>query len=188
MSTGYDKYYQQENLFGDPYPELIAFFKSIPLNSKVLDLGCGQGRDAIAIASLGFEVAGIDNSKVGIEQMNLIAQAKKLNLTGIVADIYAFDKYDDYDFILMDSMFHFAKNDKEKEVALIQKILRTIKNGSVVVICIQDSGNKLQILNETIDATGAYPRLTDKSFTYTFEDQESGHKSKTAYQMVAVEK
>ncbi|MCB0845307.1 MAG: methyltransferase domain-containing protein, partial [Bacteroidetes bacterium] len=81
MKVPYDKYYLTENLFGKPYPELIEFFSQNPQKGKVLDLGCGQGRDAIALARLGYSVTGIDNSKVGIEQMNQVAQTEKLNLS-----------------------------------------------------------------------------------------------------------
>jgi SAM-dependent methyltransferase len=87
----------------------------------VLDLGCGQGRDAIALARLGYSVAGIDNSKVGIEQVNQIGEIENLNLVGQVGDIYSFDRFADFDIVLLDSMFHFAKKDKEKEIGLIQK-------------------------------------------------------------------
>lgn len=48
MTVAYDKYYQTANLFGEPYLELIEFFSEYPMKGKVLDLGCGQGRDAIA--------------------------------------------------------------------------------------------------------------------------------------------
>lgn len=94
----YDKYYQTENLFGESYPELIEFFAEFPMKGKVLDLGCGQGRDAIALARLGYSVTGIDNSKVGIEQMNQTWQ---------VVDIYAFNRFSEFDIILLDSMFRF---------------------------------------------------------------------------------
>lgn len=30
MTVTYDKYYQTENLFGEPYPELIEFFAEYP--------------------------------------------------------------------------------------------------------------------------------------------------------------
>lgn len=66
MKVTYDNYYQTENLFGNPYTELLSFFKEYLEPGKVLDLGCGQGRNAAAIARLGFEVIGIDNSEVGI--------------------------------------------------------------------------------------------------------------------------
>ena len=70
MKVQYDKYYQTENLFGRPYPELIEFYSNIKKKGKLLDLGYGQGRDSIALAKLGFTVTGIDYSKVGIEQLN----------------------------------------------------------------------------------------------------------------------
>ena len=98
MKVKYDKYYRTENLFGEPYSELISFFMDYPKRGKLLDLGCGQGRDAIPLARLGYEVTGIDNSKVGIDQMNKLAQSENLNLRGIVADIYQYDNFSNFRF------------------------------------------------------------------------------------------
>lgn len=188
MAVAYDKYYQSENLFGEPYPELLDFFSNYPKKGKVLDLGCGQGRDAIALARLGYEVTGIDNSKVGIEQMNQVAKAESLNLVGEGGDIYTLDCYEDFDIVLLDSMFHFAKKDREKEVGLVQKIISKIRAGCLVAIFIQDTGHKVRILNQSIDFEVKRQRLVDKKFTYTFEDRESGHRSETGYRMIVVEK
>ncbi|WP_075350829.1 class I SAM-dependent methyltransferase [Algoriphagus marinus] len=188
MSIAYDKYYQTEDLFGKPYPELIAFFADYSKKGKVIDLGCGQGRDAIPLARMGYSVTGIDNSKVGIDQMNQVGQDENLNLVGQVGDIYAFDRFSEFDIILLDSMFHFAKKDRDKEIGLIQKIISQIKNGSLLVVCIQDTGDKVQFLNQAIDVEKQLKRLDDKKFKYTFEDKESGHKSETDYRMIIVEK
>lgn len=188
MTVTYDNYYQTENLFGKPYPELIEFFAEYPNKGKLLDLGCGQGRDAVALARLGYSVTGIDNSKVGVEQMNQIGQVENLNLVGQVDDIYAFDRFDEFDIILLDSMFHFAKKDKEKEIGLIKRIISNLRNGSLIVVCIQDTGDKVQILNKTIDFEKKRKRLTEKAFKYVYEDKESGHKSETDYRMIIVEK
>lgn len=188
MTVTYDKYYQTENLFGEPYPELIEFMSNYPKKGKVLDLGCGQGRDAIALARLGYSVTGIDNSKVGIEQMKQIGEIENLNLVGQVGDIYSFDRFADFDIVLLDSMFHFAKKDKEKEIGLIQKIVSDIRNGSLLVVCIQETGDKVQILNQLIDFEKEYSRLADNKFKYTFEDEESEHKSEMDYRMIAIKK
>ncbi|TFV92412.1 class I SAM-dependent methyltransferase [Algoriphagus kandeliae] len=188
MSASYDKYYQTQDLFGDPYPELIEFFAAYPKKGKVLDLGCGQGRDAIALARIGYSVIGIDQSKVGIDQMNRIAQSENLNLIGKVGDIYSFNQFVGFDIILLDSMFHFTKKDKGKEIELIKKITSLMKNGSLIVVCIQDTGNKVLSLNEAIDFEKQLTRLMDMKFSYSFEDKKSGHKSKTDYRMIAAEK
>ncbi len=188
MTLSYDKYYQTKNLFGAPYPELIEFLVAYPKKGKVLDLGCGQGRDAIALARLGYAVTGIDNSKVGIDQMNQIGQREDLTLVGQVGDIYSFDKFEDYDIILVDSMFHFAKKDREKEVGLVRKIVSTIKKGCVIAVCIQDTGHKVKTLQQAIDFYKPLKRLVDQKFKYTFEDDETGHKSETPYRMIVAEK
>ncbi len=188
MTSTYDSYYKSENLFGDPYPELIQFFTEYTERGKVLDLGCGQGRDAIALARLGYMVTGIDQSEVGIEQMNQIGRSEGLSLEGKVQDLYSFETFEDYDIILMDSMFHFAKKDKEKEVNLIKKIVTTVKKESLIVVFIQDIGNRVQILNDSLDFNGKLKRLADKKLVYVFEDKVNGHKSTTDYRMLAVEK
>jgi 2-polyprenyl-3-methyl-5-hydroxy-6-metoxy-1,4-benzoquinol methylase len=188
MAVSYDKYYQTENLFGEPYPELIEFMSDYLNKGILLDLGCGQGRDAIALARLGYSVTGIDNSKVGIDQMNEISEIENLNLDGQVGDIYSFDRFDEFDIVLLDSMFHFAKKDKKKEIGLIKRIVSDIKNGSLIVVCIQDTGDKVHILNQAIDHEKELSRLTDKKFTYTFVDSDSGHKSETDYRMIVIEK
>lgn len=58
----YDKYYETENLFGKPYAELIEFFNNYDHKGCLIDIGCGQGRDCIPLARLGYKVTGIDNS------------------------------------------------------------------------------------------------------------------------------
>jgi SAM-dependent methyltransferase len=188
MTVTYDKYYQTENLFGEPYPELIEFFAEYHKKGKVLDLGCGQGRDAIVIARLGYFVTGVDNSKVGIRQMNLIGQDENLNLVGQVCDMYTFEGFSEFDIILLDSMFHFTKKEREKEIGLIKRIISEIRIGSLVVICIQNTGDKVQLLNKAIDFEKRLKRLADKGFKYVFEDKDSGHKSETEYRMIIVEK
>jgi 2-polyprenyl-3-methyl-5-hydroxy-6-metoxy-1,4-benzoquinol methylase len=186
MKVIYDKYYETENFFGEPYPELIAFFSKYPKDGKILDLGCGQGRDSIPLARLKFDVTGIDNSKVGIEQMNQIAETENLKLNGIITDIFRLDNFYEYDYIVLDSMFHFAKNDRIKETEFIKKVISNIKKGCLVIFCIQDTGKKVEILKDIIELEEKVDLIENKKFKYVFE--ESGHKSESNYRMLVFKK
>jgi len=185
----YDKYYKTENLFGESYPELIDFFKQYEPKGKLIDLGCGQGRNSISLSKLGYEITGIDNSKVGIDQLNSISKKDRLNVTGLVGDIFTFDDYQVFDIVLLDSIFHFEKRDKKRETDLIDKIATRINVNSLICICIQDTGEKVRILKDTIDNSGIdYEVLNESALIYIYEDKETGHKSEIKYCMYIVKK
>ncbi|MEP2669377.1 MAG: class I SAM-dependent methyltransferase [Cyclobacteriaceae bacterium] len=188
MAVAYDKHYQTENLFGKPYPELISFFSKIPTRGILLDLGCGQGRDALPLARMGYEVTGIDYSTVGIRQMERIAKREGLKLTGIVRDIYEMKNFSNFDFILLDSMFHFRKPELKKESELIVRIIKTSTEGTIIVFCIQNSGKKIEIFNNTIKHLEFDERITELRLTYRYVDDESSTHSETEYKMIALRK
>lgn len=130
--TTYDQYYQELNYLGNPYPKLVKFFSEYEPKGKVLDLGCGQGRDSLCISRCGYDVIGIDISKVGIDQMNAIALEEDLSLKGIIADLYTYPISQEFDIVLLDSIVHFYKKDIEKETALMIRIAKELKIGGII--------------------------------------------------------
>lgn len=186
--VNYDDYYQSPSLFGDPYEALLTFYSGFPLRGTLLDVGCGQGRDALALAGMGFEVTGIDHSTVGIEQMLAEAQKAKLNLKGEILDIYQYQAFDAYDFILLDSMFHFGKKERDKEIEFLVRIMRTMRPDAIISICIADTGHKLKTLQTTIEQEVAFQTIQNEAFDYQFVDQESSHTSITPYKMLSLKK
>lgn len=188
MTLAYDRYYQTENLFGDPYPELIQFFTNYPKRGNLLDLGCGQGRNAIALAKLGYQVTGIDSSKTGIHQMNLIAQNLDLSLKGLTEDIHSFTHLKEYDFVLLDSMFHFTPKDKTKEIDFIKKLIDEVHKDCLITFCIPNKKNIITTLKELVDSEVQMSYILEKDFDYIFKDSESNHQSTTPYKMLVVQK
>lgn len=188
MGVEYDTYYQTENLFGDPYPELIDFYSNIESKGRLLDLGCGQGRDAIALARLGYEVIGLDYSQVGINQLNAIAQKDNLSLTGIVGDIYMYSDYSQIDFILLNSMFHFGKNERLKEQNLLKRIIDLSSPNTIITICIQNTGKKTEILQNTLSEIANLKTINRIDITFIYEDPDSDHRSTTPYEIISIQK
>jgi len=130
--ASYDKYYKEIKYFGSAYKEMLDFFEKYEDKGTLLDLGCGQGRDSLELAKLGYSVTGIDISSVGIKNMLSEAKKNKLNVVGLVEDIYSYKYIDQYNIVFLDSIFHFYKNDKEKESNFLIKILDEMKTGSVL--------------------------------------------------------
>lgn len=183
----YDALYRQPALFGEPYPELIRFFREDPSRGTLLDVGCGQGRNAIALARMGYVVTGIDLSAVGVAQMTEVARREGLSITGLVTDLYAFDGYGSFDVLLLDSLFHFARRDRAREAAFLQRLLRESRAGCRIVCCLQDTGHKVDTLERVMaDAGRPFARLADLAFRYTFEHVSTGHRSETPYRLIAV--
>jgi 2-polyprenyl-3-methyl-5-hydroxy-6-metoxy-1,4-benzoquinol methylase len=163
----YDKVYENDQHFGAPYPELVLFFREFEPKGKVLDLGCGQGRDALALARLGYQVTGVDISAVGISKMLHQAMKENLQIEGIIADIYHFNIDSSYDIILFDSMFHFYKRDKERETSLLEKIMNQLKVGGLLCIIVSKSKTAESTLEDILtDSVITWNTLVDKYIDY----------------------
>ncbi len=173
MNNPYNKHYSQESYFGKPYPGLVDFFENYPNRNVVLDLGCGQGRDALFLGRIGYRVVGIDISDVGIQQLNEVAQQEKLQVEGFVGDIYSFGITNEYDVVLLDSMFHFYKNDVEKETRLFHRIIEEIKPGGLVCNFMQKGNQREKELKSIINESGlTFEVLIDGYTDYPEYDAE----------------
>lgn len=186
MSSSYDKYYQQSDYFGEPLPQLIEYFSGKE-PKPLLDLGCGQGRNAVPLTRLGFQVTGVDTSREGVRQMLSSAEKEKLSLIGEVGDIYKFSGFDRFQYILLDCMFHFYQKDKVRETSLINKILKQMKPGAELVVCILDKGQRVDILKATMADTKRVKQLFEKQASYHFADPDSNTSSVMPYKLVVAE-
>lgn len=62
-----------------------------PVGRRLLDLGAGEGRDAVFFADLGFDVYAVDISPAGLEKANRLATENDVELTTLEADANDFE-------------------------------------------------------------------------------------------------
>lgn len=68
-----DEYLNKEkSTFGNPSKEVKEFVPYLKKDAKILDVGCGDGRHALYLASLGFQVDAFDLSKNAIEKIDYL--------------------------------------------------------------------------------------------------------------------
>jgi SAM-dependent methyltransferase len=88
MSIEFNHLYSTEiNYYGDrASPSLVRYLKMFNVEGagNALDLGCGQGRNAVYLAQQGFSVLGVDKSAEAVACL-------PGNIVGQVADIAEFD-------------------------------------------------------------------------------------------------
>lgn len=89
VKTYWDKKYKNEEyVFGKmPAQFLSQNFKYIPAGSRVLDMGMGEGRNAVFLAGKGYKVTGIDISSVAIKKAQLLAREFGVRIKTIVASL-----------------------------------------------------------------------------------------------------
>ena len=104
----YEKLYREDpQACGEPFQEFVQFFREYETpQARVLDLGCGQGRDVLFIARLGHSVVGVDISPTGIDQMLEVASKERLNVRGEVCDLTLYEPEDEYDVVILDRVLH----------------------------------------------------------------------------------
>lgn len=93
---------------------------------KALDVGMGQGRNALWLARHGWDVTGFDPAETGVEQAKAVAATEKLKLTATTADSEHFDfGADKWDLVV----FAYAGGVDEGP-----QVVKSLRKGGVVVI------------------------------------------------------
>lgn len=134
MATDYEEFYRENRHgLGGPSKAFVDFFDSYTLkNARVLDVGCGQGRDSLFIARKGHQVKAVDQSPSGIADLKEDAQAEGLNIETVVADIRTHTWGHPFDVIIVDRTLHMLNRDDR--IQTLDDLLNVTKAGSYVLI------------------------------------------------------
>jgi SAM-dependent methyltransferase len=73
----------------NPNDFLVSVAPQIP-QGRILCLGEGEGRNAVYLASLGYEVVAVDQSEVGLAKAEKLAAQQDVKIKTIVADLADF--------------------------------------------------------------------------------------------------
>ncbi len=84
---------------------------------KVLDIGCGEGKDAVFLARNGYIVTAFDLSEAGIEKGKKLAEKCNTCVDFFKADITDFRITECYDIIFSSGVFHFIPPEIRPEIA-----------------------------------------------------------------------
>ena len=119
-----EKYRQGEGPL-EPADLLVQYRHLLPEGGQALDVAMGIGRNALHLASLGFQVTGIDVSSVAVERCRAKAEQRNLTIETIVADLE--------NFRLLSCTYDLLVNFYYLDRALAQQMVGALRPDGVLV-------------------------------------------------------
>ena len=132
----------------------LKWAKEVLKNGKVLDLGCGAGRNSVLFAKNGFKVRGVDFSSKAIKLANLLKAENKSFAKFSVQSALELDlPNNSFDLVLDFGCFHhFRKNQWHK---YLKNVLKVLKEKSYYL---------LYCFSKESGITGNYDKIKDYSY------------------------
>ena len=124
----------EKSTFGEPSKEIVDLVPSLSKGARILDVGCGDGRHALYLAGLGFEVDAFDISQNAIDKIEYLKKKHSLNVNASVCDVFGFPFSYSYDLIIMHGVLQFVEREKQAEMLTLLK--RWTKKGGYHVIAL----------------------------------------------------
>lgn len=121
-----EKYSRPTFIYGKSPAEFLAEnYQYIPYEGTVLDMGMGEGRNAVFLAQKGYKVTGVDISSVAVKKSYLLAQEFGVKIKGVVASL------SDYKIApgSFDAIVCFYYVDR----SLVEKIKTWLKPGGILI-------------------------------------------------------
>ncbi len=110
--------------------QLSEFVSMLPKKAKVLDAGCGSGRDTAYLKEDGLEVTAVDISE------GMIQESKKIGVNAIKGDLLVMVSNEEFDGIwCMATLADFPKSEAPK---LIQNFYKALKREGVLYIAVKE--------------------------------------------------
>ncbi len=120
MSNIYDDIYEQEDYYWGfvPSPTCYKVLQILPPTKhlRLLDLGCGEGRNAVFFARNGYDVTAFDLADAGVEKTKKLADKSGVNVNVFKANINEYRLADKFDIIFSVGSLHYIPQEVREDI------------------------------------------------------------------------
>ena len=136
IRTNYEKWYEGDEYYwglepGDFLDELIRLCPPSE-DKKVLDIGCGEGKDAVYMAEKGYDVTAFDLTENGIKKTIALAEKRNVKINAYVDDINTFSTDEKFDIIYSTGTVQYLFDENIK--GFFEKLENITKPNGIVFI------------------------------------------------------
>lgn len=139
-----------EKLFAETPDQIEKVLRlTEPAGKTALDLCCGPGRCAIALAKFGFKVTGVDRTKYLLDKAHEKAISEKAKIEWIQMDMREFVRPETFNLVLsMFTSFGYF-DDKKEDIQVLRNMNTSLKQGGVCLIDVMGKERLARILQPT---------------------------------------
>lgn len=105
---------------------------------RAIDLACGEGRNAVWLAQLGWQVTGVDFSAVGVARGRAGAEAVGIDLDWVVADLATWPLGDQVWDLVAHVYLHWTTSEREP---FLRRCAAAVAPGGALVVVGHDREN-----------------------------------------------
>lgn len=109
--TAYEDRYREEDYYWGTAPSELCYAvmrRCPPVRPlRLLDVGCGEGKDAVFFARNGYDVSAFDAAEAGLEKAKRLAAAHDVNVRFFQADLFDFRLEAEFDIIYSSGVLHY---------------------------------------------------------------------------------
>lgn len=117
--------------YSKPTPMLVDIAANLNPGAA-LDAGCGNGRNSVYLAEMGWYVTALDTDLEAIQQLNLVVKKENLNIEAFQKDLRDFDSSDKFDLIVCSMVLHFLPKKDIKPV--VESLKAKTKTGGTNIV------------------------------------------------------
>lgn len=119
--SDYEQKYLKEEYYWGTEPSQMCYevMKILPPVKplKLLDIGCGEGKNAVFFARNGYIVTAFDIAEAGLEKGRRLAEGCGANVNFFRANVMDFRLDSDFDIIFCSGVLHYIPPELRREVA-----------------------------------------------------------------------
>jgi cyclopropane fatty-acyl-phospholipid synthase-like methyltransferase len=168
MAKDYGELYRGDDLYWGTSPsQLVKKFGELAPAGKALDLGMGEGRDALYIASLGFDVTGVELTDSGVVKCQKLAEQKGYRVRTICEDARDYKVAKNrYSLIACINLFQFMT--KIEAQAIVTQVVGGLKRNGLFLcqaFTIDDPSFAVRKKKSKEIAPGVFQDVADNTYS-----------------------
>jgi SAM-dependent methyltransferase len=132
-----DRYADPDRVWGSEPNVFVAQYLAPRTPGTAVDLGAGEGRNAVWLASQGWDVTAVDFSAVGLAKARQMAREADVELATVACDVEDYAPTVPVDLVLLS----YLQVPDHQQVRLLRRAVDWLQPGGAVFVVAHDKSN-----------------------------------------------